>query len=173
MGLAPTVDINKSYKATDIVDGFCDNCQKPMTVYWWNYKKSKIFPLLKCRSCHSTQQNAHRTYPTGKLAPAWKGGKYTSSDGYHQINVGDGTYKREHTLVMEGVLGRPLIKGECVHHKDGDKINNNQENLILCSNSGHRKMHASLEQVAFALVRAGTIVFDDATKTYKLKEHSS
>ena len=36
---------------------------------------------------------------------------------------------REHRLVMEGILGRYLQPWENVHHKDGDRQNNEPDNL--------------------------------------------
>jgi hypothetical protein len=40
---------------------------------------------------------------------------------------------REHVYVMSQYLNRPLIKGETVHHKNGDRIDNRIENLELWS----------------------------------------
>ena len=50
--------------------------------------------------------------------------------------------RHEHRIVAEQMLGRPLEKGEVVHHIDGDRRNNLPENLkILASQADHARLH--------------------------------
>jgi len=46
-----------------------------------------------------------------------------------------------HILVAEESLGRPLEKGEIVHHKDFNKLNNDVDNLLFpISRTQHQKL---------------------------------
>lgn len=71
-----------------------------------------------------------------------------------KLNTGSGrTYSKyygrhEHRVVAEIMLGRPLMKGEVVHHKDGNKRNNNPSNLMIFkSQADHARFHLELREV--------------------------
>lgn len=50
--------------------------------------------------------------------------------------------RHEHRAVAENKIGRPLKKGEVVHHIDGDYRNNDPDNLmVLPSQAEHCKIH--------------------------------
>jgi len=74
---------------------------------------------------------------TGEKSTAWKGGR-TMKQGYVCVrhpdhpNAAKNGYVKEHILVMSQHLDRALVKGEMVHHKDGDRTNNDISNLELC-----------------------------------------
>lgn len=54
--------------------------------------------------------------------------------------------RHEHRVVAEGALGRPLARGEVVHHIDGDKRNNAPENLEVITQGEHMRRHGLWEK---------------------------
>jgi flagellar basal body rod protein FlgC len=118
--------------------------------------KAKYCPSCKSRKC----ANCGREFATtgSQLTNGW--GHYCSKrcesaqsawrykkNGYWCVKA-DGHprayekgYYYEHILVMEQYLGRRLKKNEVVHHRDGNKLNNNLVNLELKTRSQHTKYH--------------------------------
>lgn len=76
----------------------------------------------------------------------WKGGTYICG-GYVKVKVKSHpmadkrNYVLLHRLVMENYLGRYLKEDEYIHHKDGNKLNNDISNLELVYPEQHAKEH--------------------------------
>lgn len=80
----------------------------------------------------------------GEINGQWKGGRVLASNGYILIRVGVNHhlsdvrgYAYEHRIVAEQKIGRRLESGEVVHHKDGDKTNNNPDNIDVFPSISH------------------------------------
>lgn len=85
--------------------------------------------------------------------------------GYWIIKIaetGDYTkdWRPEHQIKAEEKLGRPLRKGEVVHHVNFDKGNNSLDNIYIAdSNSKHRKLH-QFEKLVRSFLDRGLVKFD-------------
>src|SRR3990167_655870 len=132
-----------------------------------NKFRSSILRILK--------QEGVYIKPSGKGEghSQWKGGRGIKS-GYWTIynpthprvlNIGR-VY--EHIVVAEKKYGRPIKKGEPIHHIDFDKLNNNPNNLYLCKNhKEHKDLHYSLEEVARELFRQRKLGFKNGKYYWK------
>jgi hypothetical protein len=80
----------------------------------------------------------------GPENPRWKGGRRIDRFGYWIVCVAPGRYRREHRIIAERALGRPLARNETVHHIDGNRLNN-VDNLMIMSHSYHQWLERKLE----------------------------
>lgn len=74
------------------------------------------------------------------LKPVWKHW-YISTEGYRVLCSNRDEKIQEHRYVMEQKLGRRLTSEEIVHHKDGNKLNNDPDNLEIMTRSEHMTHH--------------------------------
>lgn len=150
-----------------------------------------------CKSCgltgrvipHNPLLNRERFNLRREKNSRWNGGEYINKDGYKMVKIYDGikkdsegkrisgykSYEKEHRVVIEKYLGRKLIKGEVVHHIDGNRLNNDIENLVVLKHSQHHRItHQSLQEIGYELVKSGLVVFDRKNNKYvahlKLRE---
>lgn len=103
----------------------CDcGCNTEREVFGW---------ALRSGSPTSCGLRARGPKPRGEDSPLWKGGRHTTKKGYVMLHITDARPKAkyEHIEIMEGILGRSLIKGETVHHKNGIRNDNSPSNLEL------------------------------------------
>lgn len=62
-------------------------------------------------------------------------------------------YVLHHRVVMENEIGRLLNEEEVVHHIDGNKKNNDIENLELHSRKGHAELHGKEKKTKYVLLK--------------------
>lgn len=69
-------------------------------------------------------------------------------NGYLEHTRGPHKGRLAHVVIMEKRLRRRLLPDEQVHHIDGDKLNNDENNLALVTRSGHLRLHRFEERLA-------------------------
>ena len=59
-------------------------------------------------------------------------------DGYKIVSGAGGKFRaREHRVIAEKALGKPLPKGSVVHHLNGDPSDNRPCNLVVCPSTAY------------------------------------
>lgn len=115
-----------------MIERKCDNCGKVFQTTPAYDKRSPNHRFCSRQCC-----GEFMSYKNTR--EHWKGGRITPG-GYKEIYI-DKKPIREHILIMENHIGRPLRKDEVVHHKNGDRLDNRIENLELMTRSEHARLH--------------------------------
>ena len=92
----------------------------------------------------SWSKGKRRPEITGNKNKRYKRGYWISNTGYkilEMVNLTGGKKVTEQDFVMEKQLGRRLKENEVVHHKDGNKLNNDISNLKVMSRGEHARYH--------------------------------
>lgn len=76
---------------------------------------------------------------TAKLRRKANGEGSINKKGY-KILVINGKAQKEHRLVVEKALGKPLPPTAIVHHLNGDKTDNRPCNLVVCPDEAYHQM---------------------------------
>lgn len=83
--------------------------------------------------------------PPWKIEKAVRKGDYLYAKVKGHPNATRNRYVLYHRIVMENKLGRLLEKNEIVHHVNGNKHDNREENLELTTPSEHTKEHVRIK----------------------------
>ncbi len=130
----------------------CATCRIDFSRWSWEVRHRRTFCSRKCATDGFAREGN----------PRWNGGRKKASRGYTYIAAPGhpkatylGKYVREHYLVAERALGKPLPAEAIVHHVNGRKTENDNRNLVVCQDSAyHSLLHARERRImAFGSVR--------------------
>ncbi len=101
--------------------------------------KRRVFTDQHCAAIG----DARRNWATDNAS-----GTSIKPNGYVEYTMGEHKGRSVHVVAMEMRIGRRLRDDEVVHHIDGDKTNNKDNNLALMTRSGHSRLHRREERIA-------------------------
>ena len=112
----------------------------------------KTGKMIKCKNCDKEFYTTRNDFCSKKCAIEYKKKNYnhkTYMENGYVVRYIDGYNKKgnvkEHRYIMEQYLGRKLDPNEIVHHKDGNKLNNDINNLEVMTWGEHSKLHRKKE----------------------------
>lgn len=118
------------------VDSKCLTCGKEFKVKMSAYERGHgLFCSLNCRGLYDKACDGYKRKDNGYVMV-----KMTN---HHRAQR---NFVREHILIIEKVIGKRIPVKSVVHHVDGNGLNNQNDNLVLCQNkSYHNFLHRRLD----------------------------
>lgn len=95
------------------------------------------------RHCANISEGRQRWADAGNAT-----GVSLKPSGYIEFTRGPNKGRGVHVVAMENRIGRRLLPDECVHHIDGNKTNNDEDNLALVTRSGHSRLHRFQDKIS-------------------------
>ena len=141
----------------------CPKCKKTRWVLRSNILKATNFTSL-CQRCNGRSGSENGMWKGGKIkADSRKENYYllqhVSKDSPFRCMADKRGYILEHRYIIAKKLGRPLKKYEVVHHRNGIKHDNKEENLeLLNSKQKHyliTKMEKRIKQLEKQVISLG------------------
>lgn len=68
------------------------------------------------------------------------------------MRVATGRYRLEHIVIAEAKIGRKLKPKELVHHMNLNTTDNRPENLLVCSQLAHMRIHFEYGRILARLI---------------------
>jgi len=82
-----------------------------------------------------------------RFAEKHAAGTSVKPNGYVEVTRGANKGRTVHVLKVEARIGRRLLPDECVHHIDGNRANNSDDNLALMTRAGHARLHRREQRI--------------------------
>lgn len=118
---------NKRHEARRVIGTPCkvEGCVIPVSVSGRMRLCNAHFYRLKKYGSATAGPSLHKPHSLGPH-------RHFNRQGYVCLRI-QGKARLEHRVVMERILGRPLLPTEYVHHRNGDRADNKPQNLELWS----------------------------------------